>query len=128
MDLESWAGTKILSRGKSYQRTGEVDENDKRLSMIESGRKDSLEEGDDEYSKGIDQIEQTDDDGETRIDIPDVLSIVFKALKICSKPDVDKMEWAIDIELEDDYDLCYGLEDYISMANPRGYSGAAPFL
>lgn len=67
-DLESWAGTKILSRGKSYQKHAvavvveylkalkegdslpEVDENDKWLSMIESGRKDSLEEGDDEYS------------------------------------------------------------------------------
>jgi len=40
------------------------------------------------------------------------LRIVFKALKICSKSNVEQMEFATDIELADDYDLCDGLDEF----------------
>jgi len=64
------------------------------------------------FRKGVAQIEQTNDEGETAIEIADALRIVFKALKICSKSNVEQMEFATDIELADDYDLCDGLDEF----------------
>jgi len=64
------------------------------------------------FRKGIAQIGQIDDEGETAIEIADTLSIAFNALKICSKSDIEQMEFATDIELADDYDLCDGLKEF----------------
>lgn len=64
------------------------------------------------FRKGVAQIEQTNDEGETAIEIVNSLSIVFEALKICSKSNVEQMEFATDLELADDYNLCDGLEEF----------------
>lgn len=62
------------------------------------------------FSKGIDQVEQSHDEGETAWGIAAALKIVFKALGECSLAPVEKMERAVDFGLRDDYDLCQGLE------------------
>lgn len=81
--------------------------------LLDSGHSDEVVNlGEKLFHKGIDQINQTNDDGETASEIADALSIVFKALRICSKPNVEQMEWAIDLELADDYGLCDELEEF----------------
>jgi uncharacterized Zn finger protein len=64
------------------------------------------------YAKGMEQTGQSDDEGETAQEITDALEIVFKALKQCSLPDVDKMEQAIDWELADEYGLSEGIDNF----------------
>ncbi len=61
---------------------------------------------------GIRQVEMSDDEGETGIEISSCLDIVFLALPQSSLSPVDQMLWAIDAELMDDYELCYGSESF----------------
>jgi uncharacterized Zn finger protein len=59
---------------------------------------------------GVRQVEMSDDEGETGVEISSCLDIVFLALPQSSLSPVDQMLWAIDAELKDDYDLCNGSE------------------
>jgi len=61
---------------------------------------------------GIRQVEMSDDEGETGIEISSCLDIVFQALPQSSLAPVDQMLWVIDAELEDEYELCYGAESF----------------
>jgi uncharacterized Zn finger protein len=61
---------------------------------------------------GIRQVEMSDDEGETGIEISSCLDIVFLALPHSSLSAVDQMLWVIDAELKDHYDICYGSESF----------------
>jgi uncharacterized Zn finger protein len=61
---------------------------------------------------GIRQVEMSDDEGETGIEISSCLDIVFQALPQSSLSPVDQILWMIDAELEDEYELCYGAESF----------------
>ena len=61
---------------------------------------------------GIRQVEMSDDEGETGIEISSCLDIVFLALPQSSLSPLDQMLWAIDAELKDDCELCYGSESF----------------
>jgi uncharacterized Zn finger protein len=61
---------------------------------------------------GIRQVEMSDDEGETGIEISSCLDILFLALPQSSLSPVDQMLWVIDAELKDNYDLCYGSESF----------------
>ncbi len=65
------------------------------------------------FAKGIEQIEQSHDEGETANEIADTMPVVFKALAKCSLPDTDKLERAVDFVLRDDYGLCRGLDEFL---------------
>jgi uncharacterized Zn finger protein len=65
------------------------------------------------FTRGIEQIEQSDDEGETADEIAQTMPIVFQALAKCSLPDTDKLERAVDFGLQDDYDLCRGLDEFM---------------
>ncbi|MDI6809696.1 MAG: SWIM zinc finger family protein [Candidatus Eisenbacteria bacterium] len=62
--------------------------------------------------EGIRQVEMSDDEGETGIEISSCLNIVFQALPRSSLSPVEQMLWAINAELEDKYELCYGAESF----------------
>ena len=59
---------------------------------------------------GIRQVEMSNDEGETGIEISSCLDIVFRALPQSSLSPVEQMLWVIDAELEDEYELCCGAE------------------
>jgi uncharacterized Zn finger protein len=61
---------------------------------------------------GIRQVEMSDDEGETGIEISSCLDIVFLALPESSLSAAEQMLWVIDAELKDNYDLCYGAESF----------------
>jgi uncharacterized Zn finger protein len=63
--------------------------------------------------RGKEQIEQSDDEGETADEIAQAMPIVFKALAKCSLPDTDKLERAVDLGLRDEYGLCRGLDEFM---------------
>lgn len=64
------------------------------------------------YAKGMEQAGQSNDEGETIGEISSALSVVFRALQKCSLPEVDKMELAIDWEINDEYSMADGLEAF----------------
>ena len=58
--------------------------------------------------KGTRQIEMVDDEGETTDQITAGMDIVFAALAASSRPAHEKILYAIDAELEDEYGVCEG--------------------
>jgi len=62
------------------------------------------------FSMGVNQVEQSHDEGETACEVADALKVVFKALGECSISSVEKMEMAVDFRLSDEYDLCSALD------------------
>ena len=61
---------------------------------------------------GTQQVEMTDDEGETAGEIITCMNIVFRALAHSSLPPAEQMLWAIDTELNDGYDLCQDTEAF----------------
>lgn len=61
---------------------------------------------------GTEQVEISHDDGETAYDISVCMNVVFSALRKSSMPNPEKMEKAVDFILRDEYELCYGLEEF----------------
>ena len=59
---------------------------------------------------GTQQVEMSDDEGETAQEIASCLDLVFQALPQSSRSPVEQMVWAIEAALDDDYDLCRGTE------------------
>ncbi|MCX5894928.1 MAG: SWIM zinc finger family protein, partial [Proteobacteria bacterium] len=59
---------------------------------------------------GTRQIEISNDEGETAGEIASCMEIIFQALPQSSLPPVEKMLWAVETELNDQYELCYGAE------------------
>ena len=61
---------------------------------------------------GIRQVEMSDDEGETGIEISSCLDIVFQALPQSTLSPVEQILWVIDAILEDEHELCYGAESF----------------
>lgn len=61
---------------------------------------------------GTKQVEMSNDEGETGIEISSCLDIVFQALSQTSLSPVNQMLWVIDAELQDHYELCCGSESF----------------
>jgi uncharacterized Zn finger protein len=66
--------------------------------------------GKDLFDAGNAQVEMSHDEGETGMEISSCLEVVFRALSQSSLSPVEQMLWAVNVELEDEYDLCYGAE------------------
>jgi uncharacterized Zn finger protein len=58
------------------------------------------------FRKAQEQVGMSHDDGETAAEVADTMKIVYQALLECSLSDTEKMEVAVDFELEDEFDLC----------------------
>jgi uncharacterized Zn finger protein len=79
--------------------------------LLDEGHADEVVRlGDKLFSAGIDQVEQSNNEGETVDEVVGALEIVFDALGECSLGSADKMEKAVGFALRDDYGLCRGLE------------------
>jgi len=57
---------------------------------------------------GTQQVEMSDDEGETAGEISACMDVVFEALSRSSMPPVEQMLWAVDAEMNDAYELCGG--------------------
>jgi len=74
--------------------------------LADQGHADALLElGNELWSRGIEQVEQSDDDGATAEAIAACLNIVVQALPQSSLPPAEQLLWVIDRQLEDDYGL-----------------------
>ncbi len=72
-----------------------------------------LELGSELWSRGIAQVEQSDDEGATADAIAGCLEIIVRALPQSSLSPPEQLLWVIDHLLEDEYDLLAGAEELL---------------
>ncbi|WP_028318241.1 SWIM zinc finger family protein [Desulfobulbus elongatus] len=96
--------------------------------LLAAGHADALLElGDELWRRGTEQVEQSDDEGETGEAIAGCMDIVLRALPCSSLPRATQLLWVIDRLLEDQYgllqsgeqvlaDAVYGPEDWRQVA------------
>jgi len=65
------------------------------------------------FARGIAQVEQSNDEGETAEEIAGTMPLVFKALAKSSLSDTEKLERAVDFSLRDEYSLCRGADEFL---------------
>lgn len=69
--------------------------------------------------KGIEQIGQSHDEGETGRELGEAMSIVFRALLHSGMPSAKRILWEIDSHLQDDYGILEGVKGPISASSGR---------
>jgi uncharacterized Zn finger protein len=84
----------------------------KRLEMLLStGHADEvLRLGEQLLEHGSQQVEESDDEGETGEEVATCMDVVFRALPLSSLDMKSRMVWAIDAELKDEFDITRGSE------------------
>ena len=66
--------------------------------------------GEELRESGKNQVEMSHDEGETAEEIASCLDVVFRALSQSSLSPAEQVLWAVEAELQDDYELCRGIE------------------
>jgi len=59
------------------------------------------------------QIEESHDEGETTTEIEKCMPVIVKALEQSSMAEADKLRWAVDVVLKDDYDVFNAFGEYL---------------
>ena len=68
---------------------------------------------------GTHQIEQSHDDGETALEIESCMPVVVRALERSSLKTADKLVWAVDAVLKDQFDICEVFGDFLYRKHPK---------
>ena len=68
---------------------------------------------------GNQQIEESHDDGETATEIEECMPTIVKALEQSSIATADKLAWAVDVVLEDDYDVFNAFGEYLDRPHTK---------
>jgi uncharacterized Zn finger protein len=68
--------------------------------------------GKDLLAAGVREVEMIHDEGETAEALSSCLEIVFRALPQSSLAPAEQILWAVEAELNDEYDFCQGLETF----------------
>jgi len=83
-------------------------------SLLEAGYADEvITLGKDLIEFGSHQVEQSHDDGETPMEIEECMPILVKSLEQSSMDKADKLAWAMDVVLKDDYGIFDAFCEYL---------------
>lgn len=79
--------------------------------LFDKGHADAVFElGEELWKRGIEQVEQSNDEGETALAISSCLDIVLQAVPQTLMSPVEQLLWLIEHELDDEYDLLGGAD------------------
>lgn len=67
---------------------------------------------------GTRQVEESDDEGETEMEIANCMPVVVEALDRSSLDTADKLTWALDALLEDQFEICGAFGEYLRRQHP----------
>ena len=82
--------------------------------LVEAGHADDvLTLGRELLTTGIRQVEESNDEGETAMEIADCIPVIIEALDRSSLDDVGKLSWALDAVLEDPFGVRESLLQYL---------------
>lgn len=70
-------------------------------------------------STGTRQVEESHDEGETALEIAGCMPVIVRALDRSSLDAVDKLIWAMDALLEDQFELCDAFSEYLQKPHPK---------
>jgi uncharacterized Zn finger protein len=88
--------------------------------LLDAGRADDVVAlGKRLFKRAHEQVGMSHDDGETATEVADTMIIVYQALLTCSLSDTEKMEIAVNFELEDEFELCCGSSIFWKNSFPR---------
>jgi uncharacterized Zn finger protein len=68
---------------------------------------------------GTRQVEESHDEGETEMEIAACMPVVVEALDRSPLEAADKLAWALDVVLEDQYELCEAFAEYLHRRHPQ---------
>jgi len=68
---------------------------------------------------GYRQIEESHDDGETATEIESCMPVIVKALEKSSMENTDRLAWAVDVVLKDDYDTFNAFDEYLGRKHAK---------
>ncbi|MCA9108636.1 MAG: SWIM zinc finger domain-containing protein [Planctomycetaceae bacterium] len=89
-------------------------------SLVDAEQFDAVVElGRELIERGMQQVEQSHDEGETAGEIASTLSIVAESIVPSSLPDPDRILFVIDSFMRDDYDLCHSFSDVLDQRYSR---------
>lgn len=88
--------------------------------LLEAGHADEvLILGRELVSSGIRQVTESHDEGETMMEVAACMPVIVKALDKSSLDVADKLNWALDAELQDQYEMCEVFAEYLHRKHPR---------
>jgi uncharacterized Zn finger protein len=92
----------------------------KLLALLEAGHADDvLPLGRALVTTGIRQVGESNDEGETAMEIADCMPLIVDALDRSSLDDVGKLSWALDAVLADQFEVCEAFAEYLHRQHPR---------
>ena len=68
---------------------------------------------------GTRQVAESDDEGDTAMAFAACMPLIVEAMDQSNLDTIEKLGWAVDALLMDDYDLCVDFEDYLHRQHPR---------
>jgi uncharacterized Zn finger protein len=82
--------------------------------LLKTGHPDEvLKLGKELIELGNRQIGESDDEGETATEIEECMPVIVKALEQSSITQSDKLAWAVDVVLKDEYDVFNAFDEYL---------------
>ena len=88
--------------------------------LLEAGHADEvLVLGRELVSAGIRQVGESHDEGETMMEVAACMPVIVNALNRSSLDPVDKLDWALDAELKDQYEMCEAFAEYLHGKHPK---------
>ena len=88
--------------------------------LLKSGYVDEvLMLGQELIASGRSQVEQSDDDGETAMEVASCMPVIVEALELSALDVVEKLIWAVDVVLEDQFELCDDFAEYLYEEHPQ---------
>ena len=100
--------------------------------LLDAGHADAVVElGEYLMERGVRQVGQSNDEGETGMEIADCMAIAFKAVTRSGLSASQRLLWEIDLRLTDEYDFLNGLKGPVEARNSgdkAAWSGAADVL
>ena len=88
--------------------------------LLKTGHADEvLKLGNELIELGIRQIEESHDEGETAMEIEECMPAIVKALEQSSMTKADKLAWAVDTVLKDDYGIFHTLGEYLDRPHTK---------
>ncbi|MHB9149471.1 MAG: SWIM zinc finger family protein [Thermoleophilia bacterium] len=67
---------------------------------------------------GARQVEESDDEGETAGEVAGCMPVIVEALDQSSLECADKLTWALDAVLKDEFEVCEAFEEYLQRPHP----------
>ena len=88
--------------------------------LLQGGRPNEvLALGEELIDRGTCQVEMSHDEGETAMEIGDCMLTVVEALDRSSLAPADRLAWAVDAVLKDQFDLCEAFSEYLHRDHPK---------